>query len=98
MQVTISYNVDLEEIPDEVRRLLVKAEKNLEQMHQVILSVKQMGIAVESVEKLQKLHPSLFKCDELIRDIEGIMQGYLSTKLNTMVEGELEDNEAESAD
>ena len=81
MRVRISYSVGLDEVPDEVIRLLEKANDNISHVRDIVESMINM-IGNDSANgdwtkaEISKLRDLLAKIDYSIADSDSILQGY----------------------
>ena len=76
MRVNITYSVDLDEVPNEVARILEECEQNFRKIHgQLDQTIGQQPLEV--IEELDKIRISLAKVDLKLGDSMDILSGYV---------------------
>ena len=83
MRVNISHSVELSEVPQSVKNLLVNNFDiaKLEEQHQSVLDALSGELSVNSaavcIEQMSLLRQKLFKSDSLLQDCTNILAGYI---------------------
>ena len=81
MRVRISYSVELEEVPEEIRRMLTLGSTHLHDIEQEIdelISDIDLGSGHPefSIEKFDRWRSKLAKVDAMLADNQSILKGY----------------------
>ena len=91
-RVNIQYSIDLEELPNEVERLILKFGTEIETTTQLYNELSADPISVAGLKELEDLRLSLARADHILDDVSKIVTGYI--RLNTAAP---QDNAAENA-
>ena len=81
MKVKVSYTVNIEEVPEEIRLILSKAESKLGSVRRAITKLTDAESESSSEEvlvSLASLRKEMFDADVLLADSESILRGYLA--------------------
>ena len=78
MRVNIAYSLELEEIPDEVEKLLVECEKKLRHIHgQLDQAIGREPLTL--ISEIDQIRMSLAHTDLRLDDCMQILSGYVQT-------------------
>ncbi len=78
MRVNITYSVELDDVPDEVARILEECEQNFRRIHgQLDQTIGREPL--ELVAELDKIRVSLARLDLKLGDSMDILSGYIQT-------------------
>ncbi len=83
MKVKVSYTVNIEEVPEEVRLVLRRAEAKVGSVQKAISKLTNAESPIleqktqQAISEIETLRKDLFDADLLIGDCEGILRGYL---------------------
>jgi len=91
-RVNIHFSVDLEELPDEVERLVSKFGDQLVELSEMYSNMSTDVISVAGIEDIEKLRFSLANADHILADVSSIAGGYI--RLKTQPEEEQEQPQA----
>mgnify|MGYP003130746390 CR=1 FL=1 len=80
-RVNIQYSIDLEELPNEVERLILKFGTEVETTTQLYNELSADPISVTGLKELEDLRLSLARADHILDDVSKIVTGYI--RLNT---------------
>ena len=82
-RVNIQYSIDLEDLPEEVTRLVDSSTTALEVAfeHAEEISNRDDHLTVKTVEEINSLRMTLSKVDYILEDITKIVSGYLKMTL-----------------
>ena len=84
-RLTMQYTVDMDEVENEVARLLSKANIILKEVSEEFASLSRGSImSYGRIEKIDILRRQLAKMDHNLNDSSNIIQGYLSYKASLM--------------
>ena len=89
MRVNVTYSIELEEVKQLVKELLLKAESNLEELQESFLKVKETvkkNQEVEALSHLKACRESLSSLDHGLYDSAQILTGYKQTSLQMEAE------------
>ena len=83
-RVNIQYSIDLEELPNEVERLLYKATNSLEEAVDQgdILEEREDLLTVATLNKINDLRMCLTRTDLILEDMVKIVGGYLKMNMD----------------
>lgn len=78
-RVNIQYSIDLDELPEEVERLLNKCYLQLRASNDLIAHITDKNdlISVATLEDVNELRLQLAKSDHILDDLTKIMSGYM---------------------
>ena len=80
-RVNIQYSIDLEELPEEVERLIVKFGSEIERTAELYHELPGDPISVSGLQEIENLRMSLAKADHVLDDVTKIVTGYI--RMNT---------------
>ena len=80
-RVNIQYSIDLEELPEEVERLIVKFGSEIERTAELYHEFPGDPISVSGLQEVENLRMSLAKADHILDDVTKIVTGYI--RMNT---------------
>ncbi len=81
MKVKISYTVDVESIPNEIKNLVDRIsfkKKELDKQYANLENNFMYGSLEKGLPELEKLRQVMFDLDVLLQDLDAISAGYLS--------------------
>jgi Mg2+ and Co2+ transporter CorA len=91
-RLTMQYTVDIEEIEDEVARLLSKANTTLKEISEEFARLSHGSVmSYGRIEKIDELRRRLTSMDHNLNDSSNIIQGYLSYKAALIAKREQDD-------
>ena len=102
MRVKVSYTVNIDEVPEEVRFVLGKAEAKMGNIRRAITKLTDVESSAleqktqQAISEIEALRKDLFDADLLLSDSEGILRGYLLEKVAPQREQETQNDEPES--
>ena len=76
-RVTISYSIDIEQLPNEVGRLLESAFKDVNQL-QALCSMPSEILSITTLDKINEMKNSIIAMDSQLTDIDALIRGYLN--------------------
>ena len=79
-RVNLQYTIDIDELPEETKKLISKSISPLDQARQHLLAATQSGdvLDVESLKEIDDARQSLMNVDYILQDIQNIIKGYLA--------------------
>ena len=80
-RVNIQYSIDLEELPEEVERLIVKFGSEIERTAELYHEFPADPISVSGLQEINNLRMSLAAADHVLDDVTKIVTGYI--RMNT---------------
>ena len=85
-RVNIQYSIDIEELPQEVVRLLQKTETLIKNMHKnevgtLTATMPGEALSLNTLETVDSVRKQLASIDYVLNDIASIISGFLNLKL-----------------
>tara|TARA_B100001094_G_scaffold187226_1_gene181452 strand:+ start:2309 stop:2713 length:405 start_codon:yes stop_codon:yes gene_type:complete len=80
-RVNIQFSIDLEELPEEVERLVVKFGSEVETTTELYESLSNDTISIAGLQEINELRLSLARADHILDDVNKIITGYM--RMNT---------------
>ena len=80
-RVNIQYSIDLEELPEEVERLIVKFGSEIERTAELYHEFPGEPISVSGLQEIENLRMSLARAEHILDDVTKILTGYI--RMNT---------------
>jgi hypothetical protein len=83
MRVNISYSIELEDVPEEVCKLLASERKEQEKIlieYTNITSAVQSGELVVAIQKLDAVRKTMGKLDARLQDMISILNGFVQVE------------------
>ena len=100
MKVSISYSVDLDEVPAEVSRLLASGQKKQEEiflLYSKIMETLKHGDVTTPIATIDQVRLTMAKLDSSLQDITNILSGFVDAQ-KRVAAARATANEAESAE
>ena len=80
-RVNIQYSLDLEELPSEVQRLVVKAQKDIAALYEATKNGWQTEwLSLGMVEEIDNIRRAMAHIDYTLEDVSKIINGYVHYK------------------
>ena len=76
-RVTISYSIDLEDLPNEVGRLLESMFESVDQL-QILCAMPSEVLSITTLDKISEMKNSIIAMDSQLTDIDALIRGYLN--------------------
>jgi|TARA_E500000331_G_scaffold330142_1_gene351400 Na+/phosphate symporter len=76
-RVNIQYSIDLEELPDEVERLVSKFGYEIERTAELYSDLTNDVASVAGLQQIDSLRMSLARADHILDDVNKIVTGYM---------------------
>jgi hypothetical protein len=83
-RVTIQYSIDIDDLPDEVGRLMARATTELDKLKDLEWNLDFLSMSM--LENISTVRESLGTTDQLLEDVESIVTGYLQYKTSAAQE------------
>ena len=85
-RVNIQYSVDMDELPEEVHRLLKKGETTLkniceEEMHELVSIKENEILSVQVLDAVDEMRKKLAATDYVLNDVANIINGFINYKV-----------------
>ena len=92
--IKIVYTVELEEVLTEVKRILEKAQLQLQVSAKDLERTITSGLTDESVLSIDKIRKKMFIIDSTLADSHSILEGFFLTKASELVQKSYEQEQA----
>tara|TARA_R100001591_G_scaffold92783_1_gene98645 strand:- start:861 stop:1262 length:402 start_codon:yes stop_codon:yes gene_type:complete len=79
-RVNIQFSIDIEELPNEIERLVSKFGDELEETSTIYSELSEDVISIAGLDEISKLRISLARADHILDDISKITNGYIQLK------------------
>lgn len=80
-RVNIQFSIDLEELPEEVERLIMKFGDEIETTSELYSELSQDTISIAGLQEINDLRLSLARADHILDDVNKIITGFI--RMNT---------------
>jgi Mg2+ and Co2+ transporter CorA len=77
-RINIQYSIDIDDLPDEVSRLLQNATQELDKLSNSNITD---PLSLSGLESISELRKGLANVDAVLQDVSAIVNGYLSYKV-----------------
>jgi hypothetical protein len=93
-RVNIQYSIDLDELPDEVDRLVDKFGDEIVTTSEIFSEMSPEAISISGLQSINDLRMSLARADHILDDVSKIISGYI--RMNTSTQPEQEEQQVQN--
>jgi uncharacterized damage-inducible protein DinB len=92
-RVNIQYSIEIEQLPNEVDRLVKVAQKQLESLSSMNISdnAEEADISLQSVFNINEIRAEIASLDHALMDVANIMNGYINFLTSAPQQEEIEE-------